>query len=161
MDIISLFCSPSPFNAPNASLSQIHHSFSFKDPFEDPMMEPTPIKQQDHSLTHHLPSLISSKCQSRTFSTNENCLASGSFMEPEPYCQSAPADSDANLRTNLVDILDPVIDLVGSKRSSEDVLVDHGSDCFHSTKRQRISQEDQASDSVADITARFRPYQEK
>ncbi|CAJ1926233.1 unnamed protein product [Cylindrotheca closterium] len=107
---------------------------SFTDPFDDINMEPLPIRSQDQPSS----------------------MAHSSFDGfTSPFTQ-LDEPLGANLHKGLIDILNPVIDIVGCKRSPEDGSSNNSQRPY---KRQRMNPVQSAH--REENAARFRPYQEK
>ncbi|CAJ1926247.1 unnamed protein product [Cylindrotheca closterium] len=136
-----MHCPPLPSFEMTASsfpyISSSTPAMCFEDPFDDPRMEPLPL----------LPWTSSDK---QMPSTND---ASG--LE-SPFVQLNKS-SEATLRQDLIDIMDPIINAGGPKRSCEAVFFDNDQGPLNA-KRQRTSHLLQVSEEES--TARFRPYQE-
>ncbi|CAJ1951438.1 unnamed protein product [Cylindrotheca closterium] len=105
---------------------------SFENPFDDISMEPLPLRSHNQR-------------------PSEDCLSS-STMNP-----NVPTAEANLLCESLIDMLHPLMmDLVGSKRSSEDLV---SNIVQGPCKRQRTSHVQDFPGEES--TARFRPYQEK
>ncbi|CAJ1948212.1 unnamed protein product [Cylindrotheca closterium] len=145
---------PLPFFEPTTVSSSpfVSLPLSFEDPFEDPSMEPIPLGP-DTSSCQQVSSLQSAHDASSLFVTD------GADGLPDSFIQlnKRKPTGAKSLRQDLLNILDPVVDLLGPKRSSEDLSSNNEQG---PCKRQRTRQlEEDAVDSES--RARFRPYQEQ
>ncbi|CAJ1936071.1 unnamed protein product [Cylindrotheca closterium] len=132
----------------------------FDDPFDDPRMEPIPLRPHAFNDKQQLTSLQSVPHDdvSSLFVTDHDADGLPSSVVP------LKKPSETELRQDLLDIMEPIIFNQGeSKRSLETVF----SDCDlgpSSVKRQRthhMMPQDTPADAGGDeCTARFRPYQE-
>ncbi|KAL3934734.1 MAG: hypothetical protein SGBAC_009608 [Bacillariaceae sp.] len=115
-------------------------------PFDDPSMEPLPLASHV-PVTHNVPLVHS---MSEPIFGTEDCLSS-SLME-----LNQPSETNLLFRQeDLIGILDPVLDINGSKRTSDDLFSSIQGPC----KRQRTSPVEAAPGERSVV--RFRPYQEK
>ncbi|CAJ1926209.1 unnamed protein product [Cylindrotheca closterium] len=146
-------CPPLPsFEMTASAFSYISSStpaMCFEDPFDDPRMEPLPL----------LPCTSSDK-QMLSSQSVPNALplfaANDASGLESPFVQLNKS-SAATLRQDLIDIMDPIINAGGPKRSCEAVFFDNDQGPLNA-KRQRTSHLLQVSEEES--TARFRPYQE-
>ncbi|CAJ1934501.1 unnamed protein product [Cylindrotheca closterium] len=139
----------------SSSYSSSHPAICFEDPFDDPSMEPIPIGRPNTPSGQQLSFLQSVHDASSSFVTGD---VEGGL--PPSSLELNNKASDVKLRRDLIDILGPIINTDGTKRSCEASFTNINQGA-HSVKRQRTSHMMQASPAAGEeSTARFRPYQE-